>query len=495
MRDHLLLYVNGKRYEIGGRRAFQTLADFLRYDLRLSGTKVVCAEGDCGSCTVFIGRLGLSDVATQPLTYRTVTSCIQSLAQLDGTHVVTIEGLAEDGQLNAVQEALVRCQGSQCGFCTPGFVVSMQAMFEGAGKCRLTESDARAGLVGNLCRCTGYEPILRAAREVDGTQLRTLAELYPAAEITADLRRAAGEPVTIRAEDRTLFKPAALEQAVAFKAAHPACTVLAGGTDLGVQVNKGLREPKVVLSLGHLAELQGIEVCNDRLSIGAGVSLSEVEAASRTHLPEFGRLLGWFGSPPIRNAGTLGGNIANGSPIGDTMPALYVLNGEIELVGPAGSRRVNINNFYTGYKRTVMRPEELITRVHLPLPQPGDTFKLYKVSKRKDLDISTFTAAIWMRTAGSTIEAVRLAYGGVGPNILRLAKTEAFLAGREFREDTFRDAGAIARDEISPISDVRGTADYRRLLAENVLLKFHAEMTLAEAAQGNGLYQSNGRAP
>jgi xanthine dehydrogenase small subunit len=471
MRDHLIIHVNGTRHEIRGERCFQSLSNFLRYDLCLTGTKVVCAEGDCGSCAVLIGR-----PAAHGLAYFAVTSCIQFLHQLDGAHVVTVEGLKHDGKLNAVQEALVRCQGTQCGFCTPGFVVSLCGLLN--DERRLDAHALRAGLTGNLCRCTGYEQIIQAGLEVDASQVRRIDELYPPAPLLDALRRAARDPVRVAAGDgREFFKPTTVADAVRFKREHPTGAIIAGGTDLGVQINKGIRNPPVILSLSALDELRAIELRDGMLIVGATATLADIERKTEQLVPEFGRMLWRHGSPLIRNAGTLAGNIANGSPIGDTMPALYVLNGEIELTGVSGARRVNMNDFYTGYRKSVMAGDEIITRVFMPLPTGDETLRIYKVSKRHDLDISTFTAAFWMRRSNGVIGEIRIAYGGCGPNIIRLRRTEAQLAGKPLNEAEIEAAAEIARSEITPISDVRGSKDYRFQLAENVLRKFYFDVT------------------
>jgi xanthine dehydrogenase small subunit len=470
MRDFLLIYVNGQRHEIRGERAFQSLSSFLRYDLGLIGTKVVCAEGDCGSCTVLLGRADGGGI-----TYRAVTSCIQFLFQLDATHIVTVEGLKENGKPNAVQEAMIRCQGAQCGFCTPGFVVSMCGLLE--ERVTMDEKSLRAGLVGNLCRCTGYESILKAGLEVASAQMKRVDDLYPPQKIADDLRAHAAKPVRFSGGPREFFKPVAIADACDFRAAHPDCTIIAGGTDVGVQINKGIRDPAVIMSLAGLTQLRETVVEGDRLIVGALATLADLEHETEQLCPEFGRMLWRHGSPLIRNAGTLAGNIANASPIGDTMPALYVLNGEIELTGRSGSRRVNINDFYTGYRKTVMASDELITRVIIPLHGAGEDFRLYKVSKRHDLDISTFTAAFWMRRENGVIADLRIAYGGCGPNIYRLRKTEQALIGKPFSEAEIDAAAEIARTEVTPISDVRGDAEYRFTLAENMLRKFHADIT------------------
>ena len=475
MRDYVLIYVNGQRHELRGARAFQTLSNFLRYDLNRTGTKVVCAEGDCGSCAVLVGKL--DDDANQ-IAYRAITSCIQFVNQLDAVHVVTVEGLRRHDALNPVQDAFVRCQGAQCGFCTPGFVVSMCGLLEQTEK--LDENVLRAGLIGNLCRCTGYESILKAGLEASNQNVARINDLYPPRELSAALREHAEQPVHVRTQDREFFKPVSIAQATDFKSTHPNCVLIAGGTDLGVQVNKGTRDPACILSLGGLRELRTITRENEQLTIGALATLADCERAVEPLNRELAKMFYRHGSPLIRNAGTLAGNIANASPIGDSMPALFVLNAEIELTGRAGARRINMNDFYVGYRKTVMSADELITRVIVPLPKREEAFRLYKVSKRHDLDISTFTAAFWMRRENGVIGEIRIAYGGVGPVIFRLRKTEEALNGKPLNESEIETACEIARAEITPISDVRGDAEYRFQLAENILRKFYFDVTGVE---------------
>lgn len=476
MRDYVILYINGHRIEVRGSSVFRSLSDFLRCDQRMTGTKVVCAEGDCGSCTVLLGRL-----KEGRLQHSAVCSCIQYLYQLDCTHVVTVEGLNYDGQLNPVQQAMVECHGAQCGFCTPGFVVAMHQMVEDGQAA--TDESVRRSLTGNLCRCTGYEPILRAASKVDAAKVRRLAELFPTDNITADLLSHQNEPVRIEDAGKIFFKPTDPKHAAEFRAEHPNCTIITGGTDVGVQINKGMRNPSEVLNTHGLLGMRSIQQTPAHLLIGAGATLSELEMACTKNLPELAGLLEYFGSPLIRNAGTLAGNLANGSPIGDMLPPLFVLNAEIELTGVNGPRRVGINSFYAGYRKTVMAADELITAIRIPLPQPDEIVRFYKVSKRKDLDISSFTASVWMRLNGKLIHEIRIAYGGVGPVVLRLPKTESSLTNQLFTEAAMWQAGETALAEIAPISDVRGSTDYRNRLAENILAKFYHDIT---GSGGNG---------
>lgn len=479
MRDYVLFFVNGRRHEARGAQVFRPLSEFLREDLDLPGTKVVCAEGDCGSCTVLLGR-----AVEGRIDYRPVTSCIQYVAQLDGAHVITVEGLAYDGQLNPVQRAMVDHHGAQCGYCTPGFVAAMCGLFDRCAK--PSREEVSRALVGNLCRCTGYDSILSAAAHVDSSGMRPLGALYSEAELRPVLERAAAESVAVTDGSRTIYKPASLAEAVKLRAAHPQATVLAGGTDLGVVWNKKKGRPADLICLGDLAELRRSTVAGGVWSIGSAVSLADLEREAAEHLPTYAAMLDRFGSPPIKNTGTLGGNIVNGSPIGDTIPALLVLDAEAEIAGPKGLRRVNLNEFYAGYRRTVLKADELLAAVHVPLPKDDEVLACYKVSKRRDLDISSFTAAVWMRTDGDTIGTVRIAYGGVAATVVRLPATEAALERQPLAEATWRKAGRIARGEIKPISDVRGSAEYRATLAQNILVKFGRQYGGLPAAATNG---------
>ncbi|HEY1685128.1 MAG TPA: FAD binding domain-containing protein [Tepidisphaeraceae bacterium] len=477
MRNHILLYINQQRIEARDNHAFMSLSDFIRLHLRQTGTKVVCAEGDCGSCTVLLGR-----IVDKQIRYEPVCSCIQYLYQLDGTHVINVEGLTYDAELNPVQQSMVACQGAQCGYCTPGFVVAMHQLFED-GQSR-NEAAVKRALTGNLCRCTGYDPILKAARETDMSKMRRIAELFPIEKISSELSAAANDPVQINYAGKTFFKPTVISDACRFRAGHPDCTLITGGTDIGVQVNKGIRQITAVMNL-HGVSQRSIEIKNDYLLAGAGATLTELFRACEEYFPEFANLLDIFGSPLIRNAGTLAGNLANGSPIGDTLPPLFVMNAEIELTGINGSRWVNINSFYVGYRKTIMGEDELITAIKIPLPKPDEIVKFYKVSRRRDLDISTFAAAIFLRLSGKLIHEIRIALGGVGPVVLRLSKTESALTNQLFTEDAMLEASNLALSEITPITDVRGSANYRNRLAANTLLRFYHDIT-GQPSNGNG---------
>ena len=484
LRDYVLLYVNSKRHEVRGESVFQSLSDFLRRELGVMGTKIVCEEGDCGACAVLVGKADAQQAGQ--LAYAAADSCILFLWQLDCRHVVTVEGLAANGYLHPVQQAMVDCHGSQCGFCTPGFVMQLTDLLAGRKEAVSTD-DVRLALSGSLCRCTGYEPIVRAACSLEHG-VADVNDLYPPqpilndfaqhATVAVDISAAPALPLSSKdpARPRRFVAPTTMADAVRFKAGNPQTTVISGGTELGVRINKHQVDPALVMTLTSLpAELEQVTVADGVIRIGGRASWTSVELACDEHLPEFAKIIRLFGGPAIRNVATMAGNIANGSPIADGLPVMMVMEGSLKLVGTNGTRDVPINGFYRGYKKMDLRPDELISAIHLPLPEPDDLLKLYKVSKRRDLDISTFAAGIWMRLDGERIAACRIAYGGVAPTIVRLPKTEAFLVGQPFEEATFRAAGRISRTEIAPISDVRGSRDYRWQLCENVLVKFYFE--------------------
>jgi len=459
MRDHIVFHVNGHEHRVREASVFSTLSNWLRYDEGATGTKIVCEEGDCGACTVLMRRSADEDFVP-------VNSCIQALFQLDGASIVTVEGLKDGNALSAVQEAMVAFHGAQCGFCTPGFVVAMSAMFERHD--RVGEAQVRDALTGNLCRCTGYEPIIKAAISVDGASMPKLRERYPALP---------GARGAVRVGH--FYAPETLVEAIRFKAGHPGCTIVQGGTDFGVWVNKRNFRAPAILSLAKIAGLDRIAMEGEAVSVGGSVTLAAFHEFIAGRIPELSGILDLFGSPQIRNAGTLAGNIANGSPIADTLPYLFVAASELELTGLAGPRCVPVERFYLGYKTFDLRPDELITRI-LIQPTGSDVVKLYKVTRRKDLDISAFTAAIRLRMDGSTIASVRIAYGGVGPVVMRLPRTEELVTGKPATLALFEEAGRVARSEVAPITDVRGSKDYRLQLAENILPKFWYE-TFGEA--------------
>jgi xanthine dehydrogenase small subunit len=500
-RSSVEFQVNGRRCEVAGADVFLTVSEFVRERLRWTGTKTACEEGDCGSCTVLVGRP--SDGGT---CYRAVNSCVRFVFQLDGCHLVTIEGLASGGQLTPIQQAMVDCHGSQCGFCTPGFVMAM------TGACHSRERDRESPqpmnwpreLSGNLCRCTGYLPILEAARrsEAQASSASTLPALTEAFQTRCRTLAMSSFDVSgvHRGDLRRVLSPVSLHEALRLRTELPEARVIAGATDLGVRWTKMREAAATWIDLGRIDELTGVTVVaaeepaekrlEDRtvegqsgrlIEVGAMATWAEVLRVAEVELPEFACLLSRFGGPQIRHVGTVGGNLVNASSIADSLPLLCVMDAELELASMAGCRRVSINQFFTDTRRTVLRNDELLVRVFLPLPSPLERLRLYKVSRRRDLDIATITAAVRMETDRNRVMRAAIAVGGAGPKVLRLTGVEAWLAGRPFSEETFIEAGALAAREVTPRSDARGSAEYRRQLVQGLLVRYFLETSDANA--------------
>lgn len=485
MRHHLIVWINGVRQMLSGGDAFLPLSTYLRDRLGLVGTKVMCAEGDCGACTVLVAKPG----GSLPVHFLPIDSCIRFMFQLDGCHVITAEGLACDGPPTAVQQAMIDCHGSQCGFCTPGMVMAItagcQATSAGNGTPARADGIAwRRELAGNLCRCTGYLPIFEAALQAEAEPV-CLSDRFTTDDWLAEAGRLRRDSLDVSGElegvSLRVTSPASLREALAIRR-EPDARVVAGATDLGVLWNKGTVRPRYWLDLSRVSELETLAVTEtptgSRLAAGPLVTWTDLLAACRERCPEFVSILEAFGGPQIRHVGTLGGNIVNGSPIADAVPLLMVMEASLHLASAEATRTVPIGGFFTGYRQLDLAPDELLVGISLPLPTAAETLRLVKVSRRRDLDISTFTAAILIGCDQERIVTARIAYGGVGPTVLRLPETEAMLAGQPFTEATFRRAGDRAAAEIRPLADVRGSADYRRRLARNVLLRFFHERTV-----------------
>ena len=477
MRDFILLYINGTRYQLSDFRTPLLLSDFLRDSLGLTGTKVVCGEGACGACSVLIGSS--NEDAGTGFRYHSANACLYRLFQLDRCHIVTVEGLKRaDDTLSTVQQAVVQNHGTQCGYCTPGIVISLTAMSQhretdGAISPMETVRDA---LSGNLCRCTGYLPIQEAGLHVFRSRHEDITELYPVAAIHADFQRNAADSVRITGagQSNPILHAYALSDALAFLSDFPHTTIIAGGT--GVLPNPGTdRETPTVptLSIGSIRELFLVEQRENTLFIGATVTWAQLRPVATTVFPELGAFLARFGSPQIRNQGTIGGSVAQLESNSDWLPLLLVQNAIVHLASAQkGERLLPFGTFLS--ERGA--PDELLTGITIPLPPPTERLRLYKVTRRQAFDRSVFCAAVTMHIAPEgTIRAARIACGGVGPRPQRLPKTEQFLAGASYTAETMRQAGIIAATEIAPITDAYADAEYRRQLAARLLLRFYHE--------------------
>ena len=457
----------------------RTVLQYLREDLRRTGTKEGCAEGDCGACTVVTGELHEGRIR-----YRAVNSCIQFLPTLHGKALFTVESLGSpEGELHPAQQAMVDCHGSQCGFCTPGFVMSLFALYK-SQPCpgRRGIDDA---LAGNLCRCTGYRPIVDAAGqmyELAGALKKDRLNLLTAgagettpdeAELSDRLRtlQSVGALV-VNGAGRTYFAPSTLSDLLELAAGHPDAILLAGGTDVGLWVTKQYRDLDEVIYVGDVAELKRVAQTDSHLEIGAAVPLIDAFPPILKQYPELEELFLRFASPPIRNTGTLGGNIANGSPIGDTMPALMAAGASIVLSSRDGRREMALEEFYIDYQKNARRPGEVLECVRVPLRNGAARFAAYKISKRFDQDISGVCGAFSLRLENGRVDAIRAAFGGVAVIPKRASACEQALQGKSWDEPTLQ-AGMAALDrDFSPITDMRATDSYRRRVAGNLLYRF-----------------------
>src|SRR5690606_2749015 len=457
--------------EVRGFDPNLTVLNWLREAERCTGTKEGCAEGDCGACTVVLGEPDGDRVR-----YRAVNACILFMAQLHGKQLITVEHLRRpDGSLHPVQQAMVECHGSQCGFCTPGFVMSLFALYH----CARNPDRQRIldALAGNLCRCTGYRPIIDAARRMyelgDGDHFRE-REAETAARLRALLD---GDRLAFARGGKRYFAPRRIDDLAMLCAQFPDATLLAGGTDVGLWVTKQHRDLDMLIYVGAVEELRRLEVTDSHLEIGAAVTYADALDALGTRWPDFGELIRRLGSVQIRNSGTIGGNVANGSPIGDSMPALIALGAELVLRKGTARRALPLEDFYLDYRKTALAAGEFVELIRVPLPQAGQQFRCYKIAKRFDQDISALLGAFRPRLERGRVAEVRIAYGGMAAIPRRARRCEAALRGRPWTAATVaRGREALAR-ELAPISDMRASAAYRLLAAQNLLTKFHIETT------------------
>lgn len=462
----------GQTVTLGNVPPSRTLLEVLREDLHCTDTKEGCGEGDCGACTVVLGA-----VEDGALRYRAVNSCIRLAHSVDGMAVWTAQDItADDGTLHPAQEAMLQCHGSQCGFCTPGFVMSLFGMYQNhvAKGTSIDRTLAQQDLSGNLCRCTGYRPILDAAQQMaslpsasidEAALLQKLEQLaYGQQAQTANLAQ-----VPVYMAPRTL---ADLCQA---RAAHPQAQVVAGCTDVGLWVTKMHKEFAQVLDVTQVQELRVITSTPSHTQIGAAVPLQDAFTALAAERPQIKAFAARFAGLPVRNSGTLGGNVANGSPIGDSMPLLIALGAQVRLASSRGERALPLEDLYTGYRQNVMAPDEVLAFIDVPHPGADELMRVYKISKRFDDDISALCLALNIRLQDGKVASASIGAGGVAATPVRARQLEAALLGQPWSEASVRQAMQVLRAEFQPISDMRASAAYRSEVLGNLLWRFWLE--------------------
>jgi xanthine dehydrogenase small subunit len=467
--------LGGERRELSQIDPNTTVLNYLRLVERRVGTKEGCGEGDCGACTVVLG-----EVEDGELSYRAVNSCIQFVGTLDGKQLLTVEDLAgPDGTLHPCQQAMVDCHGSQCGFCTPGFVMSLFALYQEKGEPDRNRIDD--ALAGNLCRCTGYGPIVAAAKAMKTSDqpdrfARQASQTLAALKALDD-----GRMACLEADGRRYFAPRSLDALAELLLKHPGATILAGGTDVGLWVTKQLRRLGPIIYVGNVAELQRIEVGDRWIEIGAGVTYAKALATLEAHHPDMTGMLRRLGSEQIRNAGTIGGNVANGSPIGDSPPPLIALGSRLVLRRGDRLRELALEDFFLDYGKQDRQPGEFVVAVRVPVADPQRILRCYKISKRFDQDITASLGAFALTLADGKVVDIRICFGGMAPVPKRARSAEATLKGKSWTREHVEAACWVLSEDYTPISDMRASAKYRLRVAQNLLMKFFIETSEPQA--------------
>lgn len=479
--DAIRFTLNGKPVTVRGVDPHTTVLAWLRRE-GLTGSKEGCAEGECGACAV---ALVTRDAAGRTR-FESVNGCLLLLAQVDGRELVSVEGVRpEAGALHPVQQSMVDCGGSQCGYCTPGFVVSMFAEYYRPDRSGYDPES----IGGNLCRCTGYRPIRDAMRRLP------LAPV-PADRFTARLAAPPPEPQSLAyaANGVRFFRPTTLPELWPLLREHPGAQLVAGGTDVVVELNQRHRRHPVLIALDGISALHAWMRSDASLEIGAGVSLREVEERAHGVVPLLAELLPLFSSRLIRSRGTLGGNLANASPIGDSPPVLLALEASVIAASEQGEREIPLEAFFVGYRKTVLRPAEILTRVRIPLPLLPEA-RFYKVSKRVMDDISTVAAAFSLsRDPEGRVARVRVGLGGVAATPVRAKEAEQFLVGKPVDEHSFGEAGVLAASKLMPMDDHRGSAAYRAAMVKELFAKFARDVAAGpEAGAATAAVHAGGR--
>ncbi|MBA4311396.1 MAG: xanthine dehydrogenase small subunit [Chlorobiaceae bacterium] len=473
MRSTISFILDGKIVDLDFKNSKQfsptsTALNYLRSFPAHKGVKEGCAEGDCGACTVV-----LAELVDNKITFRAVDSCLIFLPMIHGKQLITVENLkTPEGILHPVQQSMVDLYGSQCGFCTPGIIMTMFAFYKNYDKPSREQIDD--ALTGNLCRCTGYRPIVEAAAK---SCVHNCVDHFTNDEskIIKFLKSISKESIHIQTDNQKYFRPASLGEAISLKHQHPEAIIISGATDIALRVTKNHELLKEIIDLSGVEELKVITQTDSSIEIGAGVSLNDILLPIEKDFPALHEMLKIFGSHQIRNLATLGGNLGSASPIGDTLPILMAYNAGVVLESLNGRRVIPLNDYIIGYRKTVRKPDELITSIIIPKLTNGSIIKSYKVSKRKDLDISTLSACFRIDLDGSMVKSIILAYGGMAERTKRAFTAEQFLLGKQWERKIIEKAMTLIEKDFTPISDARGSAEFRLKAAQNLLLKFLIE--------------------
>jgi len=473
-----------------------TVLNYLRQELSRKGTKEGCASGDCGACTAVLAEIitpamnHSGQSTTEQLNYNSINTCITFLSALHGKQLLTVEDLQQGNKLHVVQQAMVDCHGSQCGFCTPGFVMSLFSLKKNRSKATFTDAAARStslgsdlardiehGLAGNLCRCTGYRAITDAAKQAchndevdqfDQDKLTTIKQL----KLIAQQK----ETVVLHKNGKSLYLPTSLDKLAQLVEQYPQAKLLAGGTDLALSVTQGMAQIQTIISMGNVSELTQISETEDTLSIGSMVTYQASHELLTKHYPEFGQMLYRLGSTQVRNAGTLGGNVGNASPIGDTPPVLIALGAKLILRKGRRTREILVEDYFVDYKVTKLETGEFIQSIEIPKTSSKKHLKVYKISKRLDDDISTVLACFYLEFSNQKVANIKIAFGGMAAIPKRAFSCEQALLGKAASDQNIGLAMKALSLDFSPLSDVRASSEYRLQVAKNLVKKCFYEL-------------------
>jgi len=446
----------------------ETILNYVRLNLKKTGTKEGCAEGGCGACTIVLG-----EIENNKIIYKAINSCISFLPSLEGKQLILVEDLTEDnGSLHAVQDAMIKHHGSQCGFCTPGFVMSLFAMYKNFNS--YNKEKIQDSISGNLCRCTGYRPIIDAAKSLNSSN--KIDKFYKNRKKTINLLKKINlENVALTNGSKKYFSPKNIKELKKIINHNPNATFLSGGTDLSLYVTKERKEINNIISLNSIKELKFIKEKNNNIQVGAGITLIKFEQYIKKYYPDFNSILKRYGSVQIRNVGTIAGNIATASPIGDTLPLLLSLDAKVILQKNSKQIILPLNKFFTSYRKTKLKKDQFIHSIIIPIYKKN-IFKAYKISKRIDDDISSVCASFNLEIVNKKIKNIKIAYGGMAAIPKRAINCEKTLINSNLSEENFNKAKKYLEKDFAPIDDMRASKNYRMEVAKNLLMKCFIEI-------------------